>query len=375
MSNNSSTRVVIWDLPTRIFHWLLLSSFLIAWLTYEDNRFLFVHVYGGYVFFSLLVFRFIWGVVGSHHARFHTFAHDWDSVSEYLKGLLTGQATRYIGHNPIGGWAIFLMLALGVIISVTGMLTLGGEEGHGPLRGLVSFGVGIKSHEIHEILAWVMLGMIAVHLAGVFVESLYHKENLIWSMITGRKETAAGELSVRGHHLLGLSIVAIVFVSAFYYFHGYLVETADNLYQPYRGPDLPTNALWIDECGDCHFAFHPSLLPKRSWKKIFETQHDHFGEDLDLDQETVQKLLAFHLKYAAESELSEPARRILYDTPPNETPLRITETHYWVKKHGDIKDVYWKSEKVRTKSNCPACHLDAKRGTYEDSDMRLPDLN
>ena len=293
-SNNKTKIAVIWDLPTRLFHWFLVLSFAIAWLTYDDNRFLFVHVYAGYVFFGLLLFRFVWGVVGTHYARFHTFAHDWSSVSDYLKGLLSGRATRYIGHNPIGGWAIFLMLALGLVIGVTGLLTLGGEEGHGPLRGLISYSVGIASHEIHEELAWVMLIITGIHLLGVIVESFIHKDNLIWAMISGHKETAAGEVGVKGYHLLGLAIVVIVSVSALVYFRGYLTETADHLYQPYKGPELPDNALWREECGDCHFAFHPTLLPRRSWEKIFATQHEHFGDDLDLSEETINELLKFH---------------------------------------------------------------------------------
>lgn len=117
----SKIRVIIWDLPTRVFHWLFVASFVLAWLTYDDNRFLFVYVYAGYMFLGLLIFRFLWGVVGTYYARFHTFAYDWTSVSAYLKGLLNGQAMGHIGHNTAGGWAIFIMLALGVLVSIAGL--------------------------------------------------------------------------------------------------------------------------------------------------------------------------------------------------------------------------------------------------------------
>lgn len=371
---NDASLKVIWDLPTRLFHWLVVLCFAIAWLTYDDNRFLYVHVFSGYVFLALLFFRFLWGFIGTHYARFHTFAHDFKSVTEYLLSMLNGKAMRYIGHNPAGGWAIFLMLALGLTVGVTGLLTLGGEEGHGPLAGYVNYAVGIYSREIHEYAAWAMLGLVVIHLLGVVVESFVHKDNLIWAMITGHKEAEAGVPHVRGHHLLGLLIVTIVSVSALMYFRGYLEETADNLYQPYKGPDLPDNAQWREQCGECHFAFHPSLLPARSWKKIFDEQHEHFGDDLDLDEETLQQLLDFHLAYPAEKNLTEPSRKIMFYTPESETPIRVTETHYWKKKHEDIDPKYWKHKKVKTKSNCSACHLDAKRGTYEDSDMRLPKL-
>jgi len=372
MSTSKVAKTLIWDLPTRVFHWLLLASYVLAWISYDDNRFLFVHVFAGYVFFGLLIFRLTWGLIGTHYARFHSFAHDWSSVSEYLKGLFTGQAMRYIGHNPVGGQAILAMLILGLLISITGLLALGGEEGHGPLQGLVSYTIGIASHSLHEILAWLMLALTVIHVIGVIVESLFHKENLIWAMISGHKDDAAGETGVKGHHYLGLLIAIVVVISALAYFRGYLQETGDNLYQPYQGPVLPDNAAWRESCSECHFSFHPSLLPARSWQKIFDTQHEHFGDDLDLEPATLAALLKFHLDNAAERGLTEFARKILYYTPANETPLRITETVYWKKKHADIDAAYWK--KVKFKGNCDACHLDAKQGTYEDSDMRLPKL-
>ena len=375
MPDNKLEKVVIWDLPTRVFHWLFLGSYVLAWLTYDDNRFLYIHVFAGYVFLGLLVFRLIWGFIGTHYARFHSFAHDWDSVTDYLKGLLNGRAMRYIGHNPAGGYAIFAMLVLGLFVTVTGVLTLAGEEGHGPLQGLVSYSVGITSRTLHEIVAWLLLALSIVHVIGVIVESVWHRENLVWAMLSGRKEAAAGSPAIRGHHYLGVSISVVVIVSALLYFRGYLEETADHLYMPYKGPVLPDNALWRESCSECHFAFHPSLLPARSWEKIFAEQDDHFGDDLALDEETTAELLKFHIDNAAEKTLTEPARKIMYYTPEGETPIRITETIYWQKKHKEIKDVYWKHPKVKIKGNCDACHLDAKEGTYEDSDMRLPKLD
>ena len=371
----NKTQAIIWDLPTRIFHWLLVISFSVAWISYDDNRFLFVHVYGGYVFTSLLLFRLVWGIIGTHYARFHTFAYDYTSVMSYLKSLLTGSAMRHIGHNPIGGWAIFLMLTLGLLAGITGLLVLGGEEGHGPLRHLVSYDIGINAREFHEAIAWTLLSITAIHLVGVVVESVIHKDNLIWAMFTGKKETAARTASVHEHHLLDVFIVTMIFGATIYYFDGYLTETTDHLYQPYKGPDLPDNATWRNACSECHFAFHPSLLPERSWRKIFETQHKHFGDDLDLDEETLDELLKFHTENAAEQKLTEPARKILHYTPADVTPLRVTETEYWKRKHHEIDEAYWKSKKVKIKGNCNACHLDADAGTFEDSDMRLPKLD
>ncbi|OGT18935.1 MAG: hypothetical protein A2V90_03005 [Gammaproteobacteria bacterium RBG_16_57_12] len=374
MTTNTDTRILVWDFPTRIFHWLLVASFAAAWLTHEDNRFLDIHVFAGYLFLSLLLFRLAWGVVGSRYARFQTFAHRWPTVWAYTKGLLTGEASRYLGHNPAGGWAIFVMLALGLLISLTGLTVLGGEEGHGPLAGLVSFDLGEGTHELHEVLSSLMLGVIAIHILAVFVESFLHRENLVRPMITGYMKGRGDGEPVAKHGLLGIGIVALSIVAASTYFWGYMIETQDDPYRIFKGPTLPDNALWRQECGDCHLAFHPSLLPARSWVKLLETQSDHFGEDLGLDQTALDELRQFHTTNAAESRLTEPANKIIRSVPAGEAPLAITQTQYWKNKHRDIDETYWKNPRIKSRSNCAACHLDAKAGTFEDAAMRLPDI-
>ena len=95
MAGTKSTfhdRIYVWDLPTRTFHWLLVASFTVAWLTFDDNRYLYVHTFSGYIFFGLLIFRLLWGMVGSRYARFRAFAYDWPSVWDYLKALASGKA-------------------------------------------------------------------------------------------------------------------------------------------------------------------------------------------------------------------------------------------------------------------------------------------
>jgi len=375
--NSASVKsVLVWDLPTRVFHWLLVVNFATAWITSENDRFVYVHVYAGYVFFGLLMFRLFWGIVGSRYARFRSFAHDWSSVTEYLKGLLDGSAQRHIGHNPAGGWAIFAMLILGVGTAITGLLVFGGEEGHGPLKHLVSFDVGQAAKDFHEVLASLMLAVVIVHVGGVMVESIFHKENLVWAMLTGRKPADLNTAPVRVYAFLGASLLFLVLGSAALYFRGYVLETKTQPFKPFSSPELASNATWQKECGDCHLAFHPSLLPARSWKLMMEQQHTHFGDDLALDPDTTNEITQFMVENSAETGITEPAHKINHSIPANETPLRITDTLYWKKKHGEeqIDPAFWKSKKVGSKSNCVACHLDAKTGWFEDSDMRLPKL-
>lgn len=375
MSNHEpdvEDRIYVWDLPTRVFHWLLVASFAGAWLTFDDNRYLYVHVFAGYTFFGLLIFRLLWGMVGSRYARFRAFAYDWPSVWAYLRALLTGKAARHIGHNPAGSWAIFSIIGLGFVVSLTGMFTLGGEEQHGPLRGMLIFPAGTGVKEIHESAAWLLLALTALHVGGVIVESFLHRENLVLAMVSGYKLGRKGEAADSPYAIVSVMLILIVAGFGFFYFKGYLTAAPDKPFVPFRGPALPDNAAWRKACGECHLAYHPTLLPARSWQQLMTNQSDHFGEALGIDDATTKEITAFLVKNAAESRLSEPAWKISSTTPQDQTPLRITDTPYWKKKHSEIPENIWKLPKVKEKGNCGACHLDADKGTFEDSGMRLP---
>jgi len=373
--NETSLRnTLIWDFPTRIFHWVLVIAFTAAWVTSENDRFLFHHVFAGYLLIGLLIFRLIWGMFGSRYARFRSFAYDWPSSTAYIKALITGNAARYIGHNPAGSYAIFAILVMILFVTVTGILVLGGEEGHGPLKGFVSYELGIQAKEFHEISVNLMLVLIFIHICGVVIESLYHKENLIWSMISGRKATPSSEKDVALYALIAVIMLAIITSSGIYYFHDYVVRSKERPFFAFVNDPLPDNETWKTECGDCHLAFHPVLLPARSWKRIMTEQEEHFEEALGLDNETLLEITQFLVTNASESGLTEVAHKITDSIPPGEVPLRITETAYWKSKHEEIEKKYWENELVGSNINCSACHYDAEQGWFEDSNMELPDL-
>lgn len=367
-----NARVLVWDLPTRVFHWLLVMSVSACWLTSDDDRYLYIHVFAGYATFALLMFRLGWGVFGTHHARFRTFAYEWPSVTAYLKGLLNGQAARHLGHNPAGSWAIFLILMLIFLTTVFGILLFGGEEGHGPLSRYVTWAMGDLARPAHEFLAWSLLGIVGLHLCGVIVESFWHKENLASAMITGFKDGGEG---VGGGHVTQRGIVAVLILLAMlafagYFFRGYVTSTKDDPFLPFDGTKLVTNETWRSECTDCHMGYHPTLLPARSWKRLMAEQNKHFGEDLALDEDTVAEIEKFLVDNAADNRLTEPARKILESIPPTDSPIRVTETPYWKRKHHEIAKEEWK--KVHGHGDCSACHADAKAGTFEDAEMHLP---
>ncbi len=360
--------VRIWDLPTRVFHWLLVASFILSWLSQGDDRYLDIHVFAGYLFLALLIFRLIWGFVGSNYAKFCNFT--CLQIGGYLKTLFTSQRQHFLGHNPAGSWAVFIILGLGLIVALTGLLTLGGEERHGPLAGMISFELGDSLHWWHDSIAWFMLGIIGIHILGVLGESWLHNENLIKSMFTGLKSTTTQSIDIPKHSLTTIFLISSLIVGMASYFNGYLLEAN---YRPFIGPELPTNPAWQAACEECHLAYHPSLLPARSWQRTFAEQAEHFEEDLYLEPDDIAELQTFAINNAAENTLTEVAWKNNRSIPPEQSPLRITEVDYWVTKHQDIASAIWQLPEVNFKGNCKACHLDAEQGTFEDSAMYLPE--
>lgn len=180
--------VKVWDPLVRLFHWSLVSAFFIAYVTEDD--FLDLHVYAGYLIGGLLVFRLIWGFIGSRHARFSDFVKGPSEVLAYLKSIFTLHPKRYLGHNPAGGAMVIALLLSLVMVTVSGIALYGIEESAGPLAASLS-GVGEfwedVVEEVHEFFANFTVLLVVLHVLGVVLASLQHKENLVKSMINGRK--------------------------------------------------------------------------------------------------------------------------------------------------------------------------------------------
>lgn len=185
--------VRVWDPFVRVFHWLLVLLFTLAYVTGED--WLSLHVNAGYAVFGLVLLRVLWGVVGTPHARFGDFVFRPSTVVAYVKDTLALRARRYLGHNPAGGAMIVLMLVSLVLLSVSGFAVYGIEKGAGPLAMLGGSGEALEEafEEVHEFFANFMVLLVIVHVAGVIAESLIHRENLVKAMLTGRKRARNGE--------------------------------------------------------------------------------------------------------------------------------------------------------------------------------------
>ena len=173
-------RVLIWDAPVRVFHWLMVLSFAGAYITAESERWRLLHVSLGYTLAGLVAFRLVWGFVGTRHARFASFVRGPAAVLTYLRGLVRGEPVEGAGHNPAGALAIVGMLVLAAVTTAAGWATyneIGGEW----------------LEELHEGAANAMLALVFVHVAGVLLASWLHHENLVAAMVTGRKRARPEE--------------------------------------------------------------------------------------------------------------------------------------------------------------------------------------
>ena len=182
------SQIKVWDSLVIFFHWSLVSAFFIAYITEED--FLLVHSWAGYLILALLSVRFIWGFIGTRYARFKDFVYSPENVIRFLKDTLRFRAKRYIGHNPAGGAMIILLMISLLITTISGVLLFGAEEHAGPVaHWFTSTGGfwGDALEELHEFFANFTLLLVIVHVIGVIVESIMHKENLVSAMITGFK--------------------------------------------------------------------------------------------------------------------------------------------------------------------------------------------
>lgn len=179
--------VEVWDLPTRLFHWILVSLIIVQWWSAESTDGMSYHVWGGYGVLVLVLFRLIWGFVGSETARFGSFIHGPAAALGYIKRLLRGETPHYLGHNPMGGWSIVAMLVLLLVQAGTGLFANDDIMTEGPLYPWVSKATSDWLTTVHRINFNLLLLVIAIHISAVLFYLLVKRENLIHPMLSGRK--------------------------------------------------------------------------------------------------------------------------------------------------------------------------------------------
>ena len=174
MNNVTKAKTLVWDLPTRAFHWLLAIAFVGAFVTAESERLRDLHMLMGYSAAGLVAFRLLWGILGTRYARFTSLPLSPRAVVTYLKSLLTLSPRHYFGHNPAGSWAVIGMLVLITLTAATGWAQ--------------AVEVGPRwVEDLHEGLANTTVAVIGVHIVAVLLSSVLHRENLVRAMLNGYK--------------------------------------------------------------------------------------------------------------------------------------------------------------------------------------------
>lgn len=193
-------RVHVWDLPLRLFHWILVVAIALAFLSAEEESALNEwHILSGWVAATLLAFRLVWGFVGGEHSRFADFL-TFRGFGHHLAGLSRGKVEPTLGHNPLGSIAVVLMLLL------IGLTVWSGAF------------LGEAGEELHEVVGWTLLALVAVHVAAVILTSLLSRENLARAMIDGSKPAVRhpGASDARRAGSLAILLAVLVVVGTVY---------------------------------------------------------------------------------------------------------------------------------------------------------------
>lgn len=193
-----TVRILVWDAPVRVFHWMMVACFATAYLTAETERWRLLHVTAGYTMAGLVAFRLLWGIWGTRHARFASFVRGPQAVLRYLKSLISGTPEHHVGHNPAGAVAIVLLLGLPLVSTATGY-ALYNDLGPEALE------------DLHEFAGNATLAVVIAHVVAVVLSSKLHGENLVRAMVTGFKTGPAAD-GVRSawRTLAALMLVAVL---------------------------------------------------------------------------------------------------------------------------------------------------------------------
>ena len=192
---NNKQNILVWDVPTRVFHWLLVICFAGAWLTSESERLQMIHYAFGYSACALVLFRLVWGIIGTKYARFSQFVKGPKEMIGHFKDVLSGHQHSSPGHNPVGGIVMVGLMFVILLIGLTGYWTV--KEFLGDLMG-----------GAHEAIASLALALVIIHIAAAVIMSLLQKENLVRAMVSGKKQGLPEQAIRFPQYLLGLILLA-----------------------------------------------------------------------------------------------------------------------------------------------------------------------
>ena len=194
--------ILVWDMPVRVFHWLLVICFTGAWLTSESERLQMIHYAFGYTACLLVLIRLVWGVIRTRYARFSQFLKSPKAVLGHFMAMLRGHPHHDVGHNPAGGLVMVALMLLILVIGLSGYLSV--KEVLGNFAG-----------EIHESVSSLALAVVILHVLAAIIMSLLEKQNLVRSMVNGKKQGMPEQAIRYPQYLVG----AVVLLGSLYFFY------------------------------------------------------------------------------------------------------------------------------------------------------------
>ena len=208
---------LVYDLPTRLFHWLFaglfLTGFVIAKTIDDDSIWFSYHSMAGLTLGFVVLLRILWGFIGTQHAKFFNFALNPQDLVGYFKGMLAGDKRRWAGHNPASSWAAISMMLMALGLAVTGYLMTSGSDKE-------------TFEDIHELLANGFIIVTILHVAGLVLHTLRHKEMIGLSMVDGKKaEVGASETIASSRSAIGILLIGLVVTFGIYLFKNFDSQT------------------------------------------------------------------------------------------------------------------------------------------------------
>ena len=224
---------LVWDLPLRLFHWLLVASMIASYVTAKLGfDWMQWHFYLGYWTIGLLVFRVLWGFFGPRHARFSSFIHAPSAIWLYMKSMLHRDSARSIGHNPAGGLMVLLMLLLVAVQATTGLFTTDDVVWAGPYNPSVSSSTASTLSTIHNINFNIIIGAVCLHIGAILFYALYKRQNLVVPMLHGHLPAALvpEHEAISNSQLAKALIVSVVAAAFVYWMLAHAPVVPDNTY-------------------------------------------------------------------------------------------------------------------------------------------------
>lgn len=368
-------KVFVWSIYTRAFHFLLALFVLTAFLSSEFDILLTLHVASGVSVGVLLLFRIFWGFMSIKYSKFSDFNFNISELKDYLFNVF-GDKKSYIGHNPPASFVMIAMIIVGILAVLSGFLVYGTQEGRGVLAFLNhSIYKDMEAfEEVHEFLANSFMFLIFIHIAGVLVDKFIHKSDTLNSIANGYKSLKGESIKLNFFHKIFGLIWIIVSIAIFIYaFTPKNIITSNINSEVFYAKELPS---FVDECASCHILYPPHLLPKASWQNMMKNINleNHFGDDARVDEEIRVAIEEYLTKNSAENSTKEASFYTLKSLKDRDV-IAITETPFWKKRHKKISKEIFKSEKVKSKANCKACHKNIESGLIEDENIKIADFN